>query len=323
MTIRDIARASGVSPSAVSLVLNNKAAGRVSAAKQAEILAVASANGFELNLSARSLRGKPRRLIGVAMPSPHNSYYGATVSLLHGHCVARAYSVLFAFWNDYADTLGAFGALLRQGVDGIIAWQNYHPEAARGTPMVMFGTDMPGYDCVQFDHDKLVRIAYEHLRQLGHRRIAFCGNADDSRRKILESLLLADGLPVRPEYFLSGKDVESHSASLLERFFSQPERPTCIFCPNDSIAHMLVCSAQRRGLQVPRDISLLGFDNLPEASWMNPSLTTFDINMEKVAETLIDTLFKRIGQPKQTFKSQKLMADLIIRESTAPALECQ
>ena len=318
MTIKDIAHMTGVSPSAVSLVLNGKAAGRVSAAKQEAILRVAAAGDFQLNLSARSLRGKSHHLVGVAMPSPMTAYYGMMADRLHGHCAERGYSVVFAFWNSYASTSAAYAALQHQGVDGIIAWENRHPEAARSTPTVLFGCHLPGYDCVHYDFEPIVRTAYDHLRQLGHRDFGFFATASDPRRKILQNLLQSDGLPVRPEWFLSHTGSISHPEADLERFFAAPSRPTCVFCPNDSIAHALASLAQTRGLEIPGDLSIIGFDNLPEAAWMNPPLTTFDIHMEKVAATLIDTLFFRINEPDRPRAFIRLGATFIVRQSTAP-----
>ena len=166
MTIKDIARKTGVSPSAVSLVLNGKASGRVSAAKQEAILRVAAASGFQLNLSARRLRGKSLRLVGVAMPSPIVTCYGMMADRLHSHCTERGYSVIFAFWDSYASTSAAYAALQRQDVDGLIAWENRHPEAARSTPTVMFGCRLDDFDCIQYDFESIVPTAYDHLRQL-------------------------------------------------------------------------------------------------------------------------------------------------------------
>ncbi|MGI6353705.1 MAG: LacI family DNA-binding transcriptional regulator [Lentisphaeria bacterium] len=318
MTIKDIARKTGVSPSAVSLVLNGKASGRVSAAKQEAILRVAAASGFQLNLSARRLRGKSLRLVGVAMPSPIVTCYGMMADRLHSHCTERGYSVIFAFWDSYASTSAAYAALQRQDVDGLIAWENRHPEAARSTPTVMFGCRLDDFDCIQYDFESIVPTAYDHLRQLGHRDFGFYAAADDPRRKILQNLLQADGLPLRQEWFLNSSGNINRLEADLERFFTAPSRPTCVFCPNDSHAHLLSSLAQARGLKIPSDLSIIGFDNLPEAAWMNPPLTTFDTHMEKVAATLIDTLLLRIKEPDRPRAFISLGATFIVRQSTAP-----
>ena len=320
MTIKDIARKTGVSPSAVSLVLNGKAEGRVSTAKREAILRVAADGEFQLNLSARSLRGKSHHLIGVAMPSPMTPYYGMMADHLHSHCVERGYSVIFAFWNSYASTSAAYAALHHQGVDGIVAWENRHPEEARSTPTVLFGCHLPGYDCVHYDFAPIVRTAYDHLRQLGHRDFGFFATAGDPRRKILQALLQSDGLPVRPEWFLchTSSTSVSHPATDQEQFFASDPRPTCIFCPNDSMAHALASLAQAHGLALPRDLSIIGFDNLPEAAWMNPPLTTFDIHMKTITATLIETLFARIKEPDRPKTHIRLDATFIVRQSTAP-----
>lgn len=318
MTIKDIARKIGVSPSAVSLVLNGKAAGRVSAAKQEAIRRMAAASGFQLNLSARRLRGKSLRLLGVAMPSPMQVYYGMMAGYLHRHCVKRGYSVIFAFWDSYASTSAAYAALQRQDVDGLIAWENRHPEAARTTPTVMFGCRLDDFDCIQYDFEPIVRCAYEHLRQLGHRDFGFYSSAGDPRPKILRALLQADGLPLRPEWSLIRTDDSSRPETDLERFFSAPSRPTCVLCNTDSHAHILANLAQVRGLKIPDDLSIVGFDNLQEAAWMNPPLTTFDSHMEQVAATLIDTLLLRINEPNRPRVFISEGASFIVRQSTAP-----
>jgi len=242
--------------------------------------------------------------------------YGMMADRLHRYCAERGYSVIFAFWDSYASTSAAYAALQRQGVDGLIAWENHHPEAARSTPAVMFGCRLDDFDCVNYDLESIVRTAYDHLRQLGHRDFGFYAAADDPRRKILQELLQADGLPLRSEWFLNSSGHFSPPEVDLERFFAAPSRPTCVFCPNDSNAHVLASLAQARGLEIPGDLSIIGFDNLPEASWMNPPLTTFDTHAETVAATLVDTLLLRIKEPDRPRSFISLGATFIVRQST-------
>ena len=285
VTIEMVAQLAGVSLSTVSRVLNGTAV--VSQAKREAIDAAIASLGFVPNPMARGLAGGRSLSIGVVTQALDSPFYGVALRGVEDELAHAGYSPLFVSGHwDATEEARCIDVLRSRRVDGIIVLTGRLSDqalrnCAKAVPVVVTGRTLqaPGLFAMDFDNFEGARLATHHLLALGHRRIAFIGGDPrhpdaGERQQGYRAALDAAGIKFNPALVLPGQYQEQSGVEAVERLLDSRERFTAIFAANDQMAFGAALALHRRGLHVPKDVSLVGFDDLPTAVFAVPPLST-------------------------------------------------
>ncbi len=331
VTISDVARAAGVSMATVSRVLNGYE--HVSPAKRERVTDAMEQLGYTVNLQARSLAGGRMGIIGMLVHDLSNPYAAQIVQGVDASLQQVEYELALYTTHLRSSKEVTFANMLAQGsVDGLIVSLPLIPEAylrklsERGFPYVVI-TDLKEFD----DFSPAVGItnwqgAYDgtrYLLELGHRRIGLVGGAatmrSASERFDAYQTALADfGVPFDPDLVQRGDYVPERGFEAANLLLDLPAPPTAIFATNDSSAQGVYNAVMTRGLRIPDDISILGFDDIPLASYLHPPLTTVRQPMIDLSRTAVEILVRQIEQPGLPIEQIVLPTTVVMRDSCAP-----
>ncbi|MCS7193789.1 MAG: substrate-binding domain-containing protein [Meiothermus sp.] len=320
----DVAREAGVSPSTVSRVINGTA--RVDARKREAVLRAIERLGYRPNLMAKGLAQGRSLTVGVVTQEISSPYYGEMLKGVEQALEGTPYHPIFASGHWRADQEeAALKVLVGRQVDGLIVMDGSVPaerllELAQSMPVVVVGRDIPGLCCLSIDN---LQGAYEgtrHLIELGHRRIAHIAGPQShldavERLRGYKRALEEAGLPFDPALVVEGDYLEPSGLLAVEALLTRGALFTAIFAANDQMAYGANVALYRRGIRVPHDVSLVGFDDLPSSSYFTPPLTTVrqpGLEMGWEAARLVLALLEG-GE----YNPKPLAARLVIRESTA------
>jgi DNA-binding LacI/PurR family transcriptional regulator len=322
VTSVDVARHAGVSQSTVSLVFSGKGRGRVSEATQERVRRSARELGYRPNVAAQALRLGASRAVALLVPDVTNPFFSRVLRGAQRSAAAAGYTVaLVDTANDRRWQEQSFEALRAGPVDGYLLFEVDAPEAlGRDVAVVIMEAEAPGRPSVRFDAEAGAAAAFEHLVELGHTRIGHLAAAFDAptfglreaaRRRVLgDAGIDPDGLP-RLETPIAIEDARRVGLELLD------ERPTAVMCDDDIIAGGLYLAARERGLRVPGDLSVIGFDDMDFARVLGPPLTTVALDAEELGASSFALLEARMSG-KRVRKRGVLPAELLVRGSTAP-----
>jgi DNA-binding LacI/PurR family transcriptional regulator len=317
VTSVDVARRAGVSQSTVSLVLSGKSAGRISARTEAAVRRAAEELGYRPNVAARALRTGTARTIGLVVTDVTHPFFGP---VLRGAQVAAwraGYAVaLVDVANDPDRELASFEALRAGPVDGFLFFTVDPPETT-GEHVVALEVSPPGLPFVRFDTERGTELALRHLLDLGHRRIAHLGAELDAetfrlRRSTFTAVLAEDGLEPGPyaRAAFRFEDAQRAALSLLDAGGF-----TAVYCDDDLLAGGVYLAARSRGVRIPEDVSVVGFDDLPFARVFEPPLTTIRIDPEALGSTSFAVLEEAMAGDAP--EGRILPVELVVRGSTA------
>lgn len=320
-TGKDVADAAGVSQSAVSLVFSGKWEGRVAEATAERIRQVARALGYRPNLTARSLRLERTGTVLLAVPTIANGFF---VQLHTGAAIAaaeRGVSVVVCPLED-EDSRQQL-PILRQALDGLLLCSTAdspHRQAWPDIPTVLID-DAPLSSRLVVNADiyggmtRLVR----HLVDLGHRHIGYLHATREAwtfseRLRAVQSVVRASGVQLSLEMTpLDVGSVRKAAQSLLGR----QRRPTALICEDDNVALVAYQAARALGLDVPADVSIAGFDDLPIARVLEPELTTVQVSADALGRAAVTALLDSM-EGTATVSVPRIPATLQVRRSTAP-----
>lgn len=326
-TIRDVAERAGVSKSLVSLVLRNS--GPVREDKRQAVLAAVAELDYRPNAAARSLSERRTRTVGLLLNDLRNPWF---VDLLHGvHAVLHDQG-LHALLAD-AHLSRRIGedltrTFLDLGVDGLIAVGTQPDPAAVRTaagllPTVVAGTREPvlrNVDVVANDDELGTRLATDHLVDLGHRRVAHItgpGAVGELRHRSFLATTAGHGLAdVRVE---TGDGTEEGGYRAMVRLLADDPRPTAVVAFNDLTAVGAMSAAEESGLTVPRDLSIVGYDNTSISRLRHLWLTTVDNASYEVGRRAARMLLRRIEDRSLPAELSLSTPTLQVRGTTAPA----
>lgn len=334
ITSKDIAKIAGVSQTTVSAVLNGRSSAlRISKTTEARVHKVALNLGYKPNLLARSLREGRTFTLGVLLPAPRENVYSRMIGEFEKQFSTSEYSGLFGFWNNQDEIGETTEMILRRQVDGIITVEPAYLPAGLDVPAVSIFTRTLNYDYVDIDRIACFCNSIEYLVGLGHTRIAKvdCSETTPGGIELMNGYLkILDSFGLESRW-LTGimtmtriSEISDAAEKAVSWVLAHPknERPTAILMTNDAAAICFIGAAQRRGLRVPEDISVIGLDNISIGSWINPRLTTFDIvDTDGVAATALKTLFQRIEKKDSPYQQNIVKAEMVIRESTGQVPE--
>ncbi len=344
VTIREVAKRCGLSPTTVSMVLNQAPqASYIPEATRQRVTETAQEMGYLPNPFAQALRSRHSHTIGVMVPDIADPY---CAQILRGVEDSFSRSEYLPFLVDIQNDSSRFqkylNILLGRRVEGLIILANslsFEPELLRALeaqkiPSVILGRELGGEDLnwVATDNEVGVQLALEHIYRLGHRKIAFVRGPEmivDSRQQWagICAFASAAGLEVDPRLVvtLSGPFSSYEKGfELTQELLARKTPFTALLAFDDMTAFGCIRALISAGLRVPQDCSVIGFDDIPAAEFYNPSLTSVREHLKQLAsmgaEILIDAI--RAGHEKQTVRSvhRKIKPELIVRESTSPPL---
>lgn len=329
VTIVDVAARAGVSKSVVSLVL--RGTGYVSAEKRAAVEQAVRELGYRPNAAARALVESRSRTVGVVLHDMRNPWFVPAVEGLNtGLAEGGLQMVMGDFRLDTRTGGSLVRRLLEMNVEGLVLVGTLPEspelaEAAGLVPTVVLGAPAgpaPSVTVVSNDDVAGAVLVVEHLAGLGHRRIAHVGAGGTAvgtaRRRGYEQAMRAAGLGGRVRVVEGGLTEEGgHRAG--RELLAGPERPTAVFGVNDVVALGVLSAAEERGLAVPEELSVAGYDNTPVTRLRRIGLTSVETAGRAAGERAAALLLTRLtpGAPRPA--DELLPPVLEARRSTAPA----
>jgi LacI family transcriptional regulator len=326
LTITDVAQAAGVSVATVSKVINGRDG--IATATSARVLGVVQELGYESSLVARSLRSRRTHVIGILVaefePFSAEILKGAGSGLGDTDYELLAYTGARqsgrAGWERrYLSRLS--GTL----IDGAIIVTPTVVDAEAGVPVVAIDPHAGSADLPSVESDNLAGglLATRHLIELGHRRIAFMGGRPDLESSRLREAgfrqaLSEAGIEVDPSLVRMSDYRRDAAHQPAIELLSRPDRFTAVFAGNDLSAIGTMEAAQEMGLNVPGDVSVIGFDDIPEAARTTPALSTVRQPIQQMGSAAVRLLIALMdGRIPQT-THVRLPTSLVIRGTTAP-----
>jgi LacI family transcriptional regulator len=333
VTLADIARAAGTSASTASRAINGK--GYVSESARARLLDAADRLGYVPDASARTLKQKTSRVIGVVVSDLGNQFYGRLSAAIEQTLREADYQMaLVSDDGENAEELAAVRTFLAMRAPGVIMT----PVAAdacellsrHGVSVVEVDRRLAGGECdaVVIDNERGARDATAHLLRAGHRRVALLvaetnWTSDVGRLAGYRQAHDEAGLPVDERLivrvaFQAAADAEQLIGDLLER-----ERPTALFAANNLLAEQAWRLIRARGLRLPDNISLVGFDDVPWMEMVSPGITVVAQPTEELGRRAAQLLLRRIADPGCTHAVERLRPTLVVRGSTGPPIHAE
>jgi LacI family transcriptional regulator len=325
VTLEMVALAAGVSPSTVSRILNGTAV--VSDDKKQAVDHAIATLGFVPNPVARGLAGGRTLSVGVITQTIDSPFFGGALRGIEEELSAAGYSPLFVSgqWSA-AHEARCIDVLRSRRVDGIIVLAGRLGDAAlsdlaRTMPVVVTGRSLraEGLVSLNFDNFEGGRLATHHLLQLGHRRIAFITGDTrhpdaKERHRGYRAALEAAGMAPDAALVVPGQYTEDSGRLAVERLLDNRVPFTGIFAANDQMAFGAVLGLHRRRMQVPRDVSIVGFDDVATATFSIPPLTTVHHPVVEMGQIAARAMLQLLaGQSPQ---EQLPPPRLVVREST-------
>jgi DNA-binding LacI/PurR family transcriptional regulator len=334
LDIRDVARHARVSIATVSRTIN-----RIPTVDQqlAERVwkAIEELNYFP-NTQARALVSGRTRLLGLLVSEITNPFFPELIEGFEEIAVAHGYEILIGSTNyDLTRMATCIRRMLERQVEGVaimtfgIEQPLLQELSSREIPMVFVDAGPPGplVRALTVDYRKGISEGVVHLAGLGHRSIAFIsgplrqGSAHARKIAFMESLQEI-GLISRPEWLIEGNHTLEGGMRATEQLLSLPQRPTAIMCSNDMTAIGTLRVLARAGINVPRDMSVIGFDDIHLAEFVHPPLTTVRMSRKDLARGAFESLrsvAEKLGASQQ--RNWTIPTQLIVRESTTKASE--
>lgn len=325
VTLDAVARMAGVSPSTVSRILNGSA--RVSQQKTQAVERAIAELGFRPNPIARSLAGGRSHSIGVLTQAVDSPFYGEALRGIEDRLRGEGYIPLFASgnWNP-ADEAQALEVLLSRRVDGIIMLEGAIAgddllQVTDKVPTILIGRSerLPSPIQLSFDHLHGGRLATRHLIELGHRRIAHI-SGDLSHHDAADRLtgyrvaLQEAGLNEDPVLVLEGDFREASGFRLTTQLVESGVDFSAIFAANDQMAAGALLALWRKGLRVPDDVSVIGFDDIRGASFSLPPLTTIRQPMYEIGQVAAGGIMAWVVGESPAMEVP--LPAIVVREST-------
>jgi DNA-binding LacI/PurR family transcriptional regulator len=332
VTMKDVARAAGVSQSTVSRILNDTPALiPVSADTRNRVRALAAELGYRPHPLARGLRGAPTMLLGAIVRDITDLFFGTAIEALSTEARGRGYSVVLGHAARRVDEALALTAVLEaRHCDAVILLGDFTDEPLlvkdlRAAPLptvaVWHGSERRDFPTVSVDNVAGIAAALAHLSALGHRRIAFVGGESlgdiRERQATFEQYHRERGVAVAPDYVKHVENTTGGGESAFAELFAAATPPTAIVAATDVLAIGIVFAAQSRGIPVPEALSVVGFDDIPLASATFPGLTTVRMPVADMVAAAIE--IATAGTPEENGRTAVFTPRLIVRRSTGPA----
>ncbi|MFB3895275.1 MAG: LacI family DNA-binding transcriptional regulator [bacterium] len=337
ITIRDIAKLSGFSRSTVSLVLNKNP--RISKQTQDKILRIIKQEKYQPNIIARRLAERRSLMVGVVLPQTSHVfsdfYFSEAISGISDVLMQSEYKLMLLvvtpefrdkkmylslFEERYIDGMLLLGMLTDEPMVSQLQKKNY--------PILLVNSAMPGINAVLADNQLGAKRATEHLIHLGHKKIGLIKGLENTTTGIdrITGFIQAMKhykLPIKPEWVAPGNFSEESGYICMQNILASRVLPTAVFISNDMMAIGAIRAIREKGLSVPKDVAIVGGDDIKLAAYIEPPLTTIHQDMYEIgklaAQELIAIIHSAKGLPvKMVTKmphTKMLGTKLVIRKS--------
>jgi len=326
-TLADLAREAGTSRSTASRALSGR--GYVSPEARDRLFAAAERLGYVPNASARTLKQRRSRVVGVIVSDLGNQFYARLAAGIEQILRERGYHMVIVGDNsDGVEELTAARTFLAMHAPGVIITPGAPDATAfllrRGLPVVEVDRRMSEQSCdaVVIDNVRGGRVAVDHLLSLGHRRIAHLGvdtdwTSDAGRLEGYRQAHRAAGIPIDERLVLR---IASHDPSAEARIVEllSRESPTAVFAANNILAQQAWRAIRTRGLALPGGVSLVGFDDVQWMEMVSPAITVVDQPTFELGRRAAALLLRRLEEPGSAPTVELLQPSLLVRGSTAP-----
>ncbi len=337
-TIKDVAAKAGVSSATVSFVLNNRPGQAISDKVRKRVQRVAEQLNYHPSAAAAGLARKRTHNVAVVFYRNQelisNHFYSFVVQGAIKEAIRREYNLLFSFlpgeYRGYAD----LPKIVRENnVEGVILVRETNARLVRdievrGIPVVAIDHFPPltGVQAIEIDNQHGGRLAAEHLLGLGHRRLAFVHGALDrpsiaARAAGFRAGLEAAGVRLTQRgHLLRAADLTFEGGrEAAERVLGRAQRPTALFCANDEMAAGVLAAARGLGIAVPRELSVVGFDDITMSNYTDPPLTTVGVDKEALGVEAMTWLIELVERGRRDPQTRLTPVSLVERASTAVA----
>ncbi|WP_019913923.1 LacI family DNA-binding transcriptional regulator [Paenibacillus sp. HW567] len=332
-TIYDIAKKTGYSPTTVSKAFNNYS--DVREKTRQEILRTAQEMGYLPNAHARTLTTKKSWTIGVLFVEGsgvgiRHPFFSSVIESFKQVAVAKGYALMFISKDVGGKQSGYLENCRIRGVDGVVVFLSdyedpYFRELLESDiPTVILDYATAESHTVCSDNVGGAQQAVEYLASLGHRGIAHISGGGHtfpgSQRELgYRAAMKQRGLEVREDYIVEGVFYSREGGySAMVQLLERPERPTAVFAAGDLLALGAVMAAKDKGLSVPGDISVMGFDDIELAGYVTPALTTVRQDTELLGTRAAEILLASIDGNREKKETLTLPVEVVVRESCAP-----
>jgi LacI family repressor for deo operon, udp, cdd, tsx, nupC, and nupG len=330
-TIEDVAAIAGVSIATVSRAINEPT--KVADETRRRVNEAIARTGYTTNAMARSLRMRRSNMILILAPDVGDPNFSNILVGLETEASKRGYGVLIGnTQNDPERESDYLRVISSNQADGLILLTGHLPfghaqpgQETRLPPMVAVNEPVPDSDIpfVGVDNFEGSRLAAEHLISQGHRRIAFIGRSSSRavnqlRERGYRAALEGAGIAIDPLLILDGDGTTESGRQATEHMFVRDVLPTAFLCINDATALGVIIALTARRYDLPRQFSVMGFDDISFASFVTPSLTTMKQPRLRIGEAAMDMLLGLLEGNRPDRNSILLRSELIVRNSVAP-----
>ena len=330
-TIKDVAKRAGVSTTTVSHVINKT---RFVAEETREaVWAAIKELHYSPSAVARSLKVNHTKSIGLLATSSEAPYFAEIIEAVETRCFARGYTLILGnAHNDLQKQQAYLSMMAQKRVDGLLVMCSEYPEALlnmleenRNIPMVVMDWGESRGDFTDTVLDNAFAGGYmagRYLIERGHRDIGIIPgqmerNTGSGRFAGFLKALNEANIPAHDEWIVQGDFEPESGYRAMQQILAQKQRPTAVFCGGDIMAMGAICAADEMGLRVPQDISVIGYDNVRNARYFTPALTTVHQPKEQLGETAFDMLLDRIINKREESQTIEVHPTLIERRSVA------
>ena len=329
-TIYDVAREAGVSDATVSRVFNNKH--NVKADTRERVLQAAEKLGYVVNVQARSLAGGKSNTIGLLVPGLDNGYIGEIIRGIDQELAHADHELMLYTTHRKGKNESAYLQYVANGfVDGLLlvvpllSPTFLETLGALNYAYVLIDEVDPSENSFSVDATNWQGAydATDYLIKLGHHTIGFITGMHElnSTKERLNGYLAAlrdNDVPVRQDLIVDGDFLQETGFEQSLRLLDLKQKPTAIFAANDLMALGALDAIRERGLHIPQDISVIGFDDIPQASTTHPKLTTVQQPLEQMGRVGVQMLLEQLEHPERPPRRVTLATHLVVRDSCQP-----
>jgi DNA-binding LacI/PurR family transcriptional regulator len=332
VSLKGLAAHLGLSPTTLSLVLNDSPlANTIPQETKDRILVAAREFNYRPNFIARSLRSARTYTLGVLAPEISSGYASEVLGGIEWRLLKEGYFYFVASHHHRPELLKRYTQLLMERcVEGLIAVDTPHLARQAAPTVCVSGHDnAKGVTNITLDHERAAVLGLRHLIELGHRRIAAIKGQDFSSDTEVRWTAICEvakrlEVPIKPELMsqLEGDSPSPETGYLAaKRLLERREPFTALFTFNDVSAIGAIRALREAGLDVPEDVSVIGFDDIPAAAYNYPALTTIKQPLREMGRLAAEYLLRRISNGAQSEFPEEVMVEpeLIVRQSTARA----
>jgi LacI family transcriptional regulator len=329
MNLEQVARRAKVSTATVSRVLNN--ASVVKSSTRARVVKAIEELKYHPNLHARSLAGGKSKTLGVIVSNLENPFFFDIYKTIEADAHARGFEVVMANTDYRSEQLvTSVRLMIGRRVMGLAAIvSEMAPElmdelTESRTPVVFYdvGTSRQNVTNIRVDYRRGIEKVVDYLHSLGHRRLGFIGHhavlgpVNERLKAVLDAVARIPSMEVR-----SAADADNLEGGrqATRALLSTGYQPTAIICVNDVTAVGALRELRERGLRVPQDISVTGFDNVKMSEFCYPALTTVHIPREQIGHIISDCLIPKPGKAPAGAPEIVIDPEFVLRDSTGPA----